>query len=121
MARYTTLLFDADDTLLDFRRSEHEAILDAIGYMGIAPSEEMARVYSEINHAAWKRLERGEITKADFDYPGASISVTVAPDGRVVRYQQILKIDGVGEGAAMGMTASGKILGEVNEVWEISY
>ena len=65
LARYTTLLFDADDTLLDFRRSEHEAILDAIGYMGIAPSEEMARVYSEINHAAWKRLERGEITKAE--------------------------------------------------------
>jgi hypothetical protein len=66
-------------------------------------------------------LPFGEITKADFDYPGASISVTVAPDGRVVRYQQILKIDGVGEGAAMGMTASGKILGEVTEVWNITY
>ena len=66
-------------------------------------------------------LPFGEITKADFDYPGASISVTVAPDGRVVRYHQILKIDGVGEGAAMGLTASGKILGEVDEVWDITY
>lgn len=63
MARYTTLLFDADDTLLDFKRSEHEAILDAIRYMGLTPTEEMARVYSAINDAAWKRLERGEITK----------------------------------------------------------
>ena len=65
MARYTTLLFDADDTLLDFKRSEREAILDAIRQMGITPSEEMARVYSEINNSAWKRLERGEITKAE--------------------------------------------------------
>ncbi len=65
MARYSTLLFDADDTLLDFGRSEHEAILDAIRYMGITPNQEMARVYSEINALAWKRLERGEITKAE--------------------------------------------------------
>ncbi len=64
MARYSTILFDADDTLLDFGRSEREAILDAIRYMGITPNEEMAHVYSEINNTAWKRLERGEITKA---------------------------------------------------------
>ena len=66
-------------------------------------------------------LPFGEITKADFDYPGSTISVTVAPDGKVVRYQQILKIDGVGEGAAMGLTASGKILGQVDEIWNITY
>ena len=66
-------------------------------------------------------LPVGAITKADFDYPGASISVTVAPDGRVVRYQQILRVDGVGEGAAMGLSASGKIAGEVVEIWNITY
>lgn len=66
-------------------------------------------------------LPIGAITKADFDYPGASISVTVAPDGRVVRYQQILHIDGVGEGTAMGLTASGKIVGSVDEIWNITY
>ena len=66
-------------------------------------------------------LPFGEITKADFDYPGSTISVTVAPDGRVVRYYQILKIDGVGEGAAMGLSASGKILGQVDEIWDITY
>ena len=66
-------------------------------------------------------LPVGAITKADFDYPGASISITVTPDGKVIRYQQILNIDGVGEGAAMGMTASGKIVGSVNEIWNITY
>ena len=66
-------------------------------------------------------LPFGAITKADFDYPGATISVTVAPDGKVIRYQQILIIDGVGEGTAMGLTASGKISGRVDEVWDITY
>lgn len=63
MTRYSTILFDVDNTLLDFDRSEHTAILETIRQMGIEPTEEMARVYSEINNNAWKRLERGEITK----------------------------------------------------------
>lgn len=66
-------------------------------------------------------LPIGAITKADFDYPGASVSVTVAPDGKVIRYQQILRVDGVGEGAAMGLSASGKIEGQVDEIWNITY
>ena len=66
-------------------------------------------------------LPIGAITKADFNYPGASISITVTPDGKVIRYQQILHIDGVGEGAAMGMTASGKIVGFIDEIWNITY
>ena len=66
-------------------------------------------------------LPIGAITKADFDYPGASISITVTPEGKVIRYQQILKIDGVGEGTAMGMTASGKIVGSIDEIWNITY
>lgn len=65
MPRYSTILFDADNTLLDFKRSEHEAILDTIKAMGFSPSEEMAAVYSRINDANWKKLERGEITKSE--------------------------------------------------------
>lgn len=66
-------------------------------------------------------LPVGEITKADFDYPGSQISVTYSPDGRVVRYHQILRINGVGEGAAMGMSASGRIEGNAEETWDITY
>ena len=64
MMRYETLLFDADQTLLDFHRSEREALIAALMQMGVRASEEMIRIYSEINLATWKRLERGEITKA---------------------------------------------------------
>ncbi len=61
--RYTTVLFDADNTLLDFNRSEREALLDALRQMGVDPTEEMVSAYSAINLSFWKKLERGEITK----------------------------------------------------------
>ena len=61
--RYDTVLFDADQTLFDFVRSEREALLAALRLSGISPTEEMIDRYSEINLATWKRLERGEITK----------------------------------------------------------
>ena len=65
MARYGTVLFDADNTLLDFLRSEREALSDTLRKMGIAPNEELIATYSRINDANWKRLERGEITKSE--------------------------------------------------------
>jgi 2-haloacid dehalogenase len=64
-ARYTMVLFDADNTLLDFNRSEREALVDALGGMGVVADEEMIRAYSEINLSFWKKLERGEISKSE--------------------------------------------------------
>ena len=63
MPRYRTILFDADNTLLDFARSEREAICDTLRFVGVTPSEEMVTAYSAINDAMWKKLERGEINK----------------------------------------------------------
>ncbi len=63
MARYDTVLFDADQTLFDFVRSERCALCAALEAAGITPTHEMIERYSEINLATWKRLERGEITK----------------------------------------------------------
>lgn len=61
--RYRTLLLDADNTLMDFARSEREALIAALREVDICASEAMIRGYSEINDAVWKRLERGEISK----------------------------------------------------------
>ena len=63
MVRYSTVLFDADNTLFDFYRSEREALMDALRSMGVCPTQEMVAVYSKINESMWKMLERGEITK----------------------------------------------------------
>ena len=62
--RYDTILFDADETLLDFHRSEREAVSDAMREVGICPTDEKIATYSEINAGLWKALERREITKS---------------------------------------------------------
>lgn len=65
MPRYRTVLFDADQTLLDFKRSESAALCEALAAMGVVADVDMLKKYSEINGATWKRLERGEITKKE--------------------------------------------------------
>ena len=60
--KYTTILFDSDDTLLDFKASEKQAIYRAFEIAGLPFDEEMRAVYSGINHGLWKALERGETT-----------------------------------------------------------
>ena len=61
--RYDTVLFDADGTLLDFARSEREALVESLGTFGILADETMVTAYSKINDDLWKALERGEIEK----------------------------------------------------------
>lgn len=62
--RYRTVLFDADNTLLDFTRSEHDALRDCLTARGLPHDEEAIARYSAINDGYWKRLERGEVTRA---------------------------------------------------------
>ena len=66
--KYETILFDADGTLLDFARSEREAVTDALRELGVTVSDAMVDAYSEINDSLWKRLERGEIVKSVLFY-----------------------------------------------------
>ena len=60
--KYTTLLFDSDDTLLDFHASERRAIFEAFEKAELYFDEEMLSVYSAVNQGLWKALERGELT-----------------------------------------------------------
>ncbi len=63
MSQYTTLLFDADATLMDFHRSEHEAVSECLAFFELPHDESIIKKYSEINAGYWKMLERGEIEK----------------------------------------------------------
>ncbi len=61
--RYDVVLFDADGTLLDFLKSEKEAVSEVMSVYGIEPTDENVRLYSEINAGLWKKLEKKEIEK----------------------------------------------------------
>ena len=63
MRKYSVVLFDIDDTLLDFPRSEKEALCEAFMLSEVELNEEMITVYQKINYELWKALERGEIER----------------------------------------------------------
>lgn len=63
MKKYTYLLFDVDNTLLDFDRSEHDAMADALVEHGFAADDEIIAKYSLINDAHWEMLEKGEMDR----------------------------------------------------------
>ncbi len=57
------VLFDLDDTLLDFHKAEAVAIRKTLAAVGAPATDEAAARYSVINDAHWKRLEKGELTR----------------------------------------------------------
>ena len=63
MRKYSVVLFDIDDTLLDFPKSEKEALCEAFMLSEVELNEEMITVYQKINYELWKALERGEIER----------------------------------------------------------
>ncbi len=63
MRKYTALLFDADETLLDFKRSERSAFALTAAHWDVEDTEEVYQAYSSSNLEAWKLFELGKITK----------------------------------------------------------
>ena len=59
------LLFDLDDTILDFRTAERTSIRRTFEAFSIPADEAVLRRYSEINVGCWKRLERGTMTREE--------------------------------------------------------
>lgn len=65
MGRFTTILWDLDQTILDFKKSQDYALRYSFGKLGLEIDDEKAALYSDINDSYWKRLERGEIGKEE--------------------------------------------------------
>ncbi len=61
--KYKWLLFDADDTLLDFKLGESRALKATLEGAGLPTDLTVIDTYSRINDNLWKMLERGEMTK----------------------------------------------------------
>ena len=59
--KYKALLVDADDTLLDFQKTELEALLPVLEKYNIPTTKENIETYSRINLSYWKKLENKEL------------------------------------------------------------
>ena len=60
--KYKTLLFDIDDTLLDFRKDQKFAFYKAMEAIGITCTDELYKDYCDINSRMWQLLNNGKIT-----------------------------------------------------------
>ncbi len=63
MAKYYCILFDADNTLLDFDAAESKALAETLTQFGIEPDNDTVQKYREINSALWAQLEKGQVRR----------------------------------------------------------
>lgn len=66
--KYDMILFDADETLFDFEKSERVAFQNTIEEFGIRYQKDYhLKLYQEINTAVWKELADGLIAQNDLN------------------------------------------------------
>ncbi|MEN1938038.1 YjjG family noncanonical pyrimidine nucleotidase [Paenibacillus sp. 102] len=63
MRKYQTLLFDVDDTLLDFKAAERTALHLLFEEQKIPLTDEITAHYKKINQGLWKSFEEGKIDR----------------------------------------------------------
>ena len=87
MAKYYCVLFDADNTLLNFDAAENKALAETLVNYGIEPDAETVQTYRTINEELWRQLEKGQIRREKL---------------MSERFSRFLKaIDAAGDGAEM--------------------
>ena len=62
---FEILLFDIDDTLLDFHKAEFNAFQQVCKQYNIEWNEEFYNTYKEINLSCWKQLEKGLLKRTE--------------------------------------------------------
>ena len=63
LSKYKFLLFDVDDTLLDFQKAEFEAFKMLLSEYNVEYSDEIYEMYRNENHRLWKEYELGFIKR----------------------------------------------------------
>lgn len=66
--KYELIIFDADETLFDFKKSEKVALEHTMrDYNAKYDESSHLEIYKEINAAVWKELEKGLITQKELN------------------------------------------------------
>lgn len=80
MSKYTTVLLDIDETILDFNAAESAALRSALTSFELPVSDEIVATYHVINDGLWKDFELGLVTKDEL---------------KVLRFERTLKKCGI--------------------------
>ena len=89
------LLFDLDNTILDFDMAESIALRKTLREFGLEPTDEIVSRYNQINKKHWEMLEDGLVTRAQvlvgrYEELFAEFGMAL-PGGPVAkRYEQLL-------------------------------
>ncbi|WP_407371053.1 YjjG family noncanonical pyrimidine nucleotidase [Carnobacterium sp.] len=73
MKRYQTLLFDVDDTLLDFKAAENYALQKLFSEHDIVLTDDIKQFYQDMNQKLWSSFEKGEIKREELLHTRFSI------------------------------------------------
>lgn len=65
MIKYNTIMFDVDDTILDFKRGEEVALKSLFSEIGAPQNSHIISEYRKINKMLWRDFENGD---TDRDY-----------------------------------------------------
>ena len=63
--RYNTLLFDVDDTILDFKAAELQGLSKLFGNQGYELTDELLSSYQILNQQLWKEYEENKRTREE--------------------------------------------------------
>lgn len=91
------ILFDLDDTILDFKMAERAALTKALNELGVHVDDYVVSQYSKYNISQWKRLELGEITREQvkvnrFKLLFDELKLAVSPERATALYEDKLCI-----------------------------
>lgn len=80
MKKYTTLFFDADDTLFDYQKAEASALRHTCLHFWNRYNPEWNSIYKTVNVDFWKRFEKGLIDRKELR------------EGRFRAFQDVIKL-----------------------------
>ncbi|MCB0705195.1 MAG: YjjG family noncanonical pyrimidine nucleotidase [Saprospiraceae bacterium] len=106
--KYSVFLFDADNTLLDFNRSEREAFSEMLEDMGVKEQFWHFPRYLTINKECWEQLEKGEISPEEvktirFERFFQLINKPADPEKAGLKYLQALSTKAYWEAGALDL------------------
>ena len=66
--RYTTLLFDADNTLFDFDAAEASSLRAVCKSLGVEMDRQTFNLYHHINKKCWADFEKGNLPQEEIQF-----------------------------------------------------